>query len=846
MGIICSIPRFAIGMICSIWRGVHATVKNGAWDDPVEATTGKMYEDFKDQVAAKNLGPQVGPYLCWRYAYIRVAAFFSCMSIFLQVRFGEIQEDSLPNDITNLLEENYGIKIDDVHFSDFAFHWRYKGWYLLGTYVLSTLVLFVSLWFAEPKLAVRNRHRSARLVLVSWVIMFLAPFIMMLSVSMRGMIDWPGLEVDLCRELAMSTYRLQPVQITRTIQLVRSQTHLTLFPASSQVVPVCAGVDKLCTESLMSWCAASGRDGTEWSTVVNVQLAACALKVEEACRKDLCSEFPSIAPNPECYESCINKFANENLTRVTEWLSTQECTHLEAYLREGLSIDFDPSDPVTGLTQAAMTQRATVYALWQTSTSAGTSIELTVGLWVGGWTARLLMPAALSFMAGVIEGLLNVKICFPGQQHPVWKIAVAVLLPMPVYLGFLAVFQQIVGDIWFSSACLALSAFLCGSFITAMRSMEMYSNKEHRWEFYKNIWREYAFRMATFMSCVFLFITFFRFSRTVRSVVEDRWKNLKFTDVMALMASYAAQKGRIAVVFTDIFMNAHMRAELWRQIVPEDSFLAEQQTLKELGSLLLPPRYKQVFDHNEVEMTFVDYSRALGRRTTVMTRRTSIGGRSNATGFFDRSPVGDRRKTIASRVTKAGRQSIASRFPGDGAKNTRQAARAMLNDLEDEFAASRLALHDSQATPQSVMTLQNHHHEPEAPRHTMNHLQSHARDSAAGRLQHELEASLHARQALQRELEASRFTQQVLEPSRHTQPTLQSQTLESSAWRLDHELEGGQYNLQQHLQSMNTQHLQGMNTQYNLQSRTIDSTAWQMQYGRRGDIPPDDSEGFFL
>jgi len=102
-------------------------------------------------------------------------------------------------------------------------------------------------------------------------------------------------------------------------------------------------------------------------------------------------------------------------------------------------------------------------------------IEFSVGSYVVSWAVYLLFPAAVSIVTGVAEGFVNVKVLFPGLQHPSRTLGIAILLMLPIYLGLFACVQQAIGDIWFALVCASLIVFVGASASTAARSCELCS-----------------------------------------------------------------------------------------------------------------------------------------------------------------------------------------------------------------------------------------------------------------------------------------------------------------------------------------------------------------------------------
>lgn len=639
-----------MGCICSTMGCCWAVFKNGMWDDPVEATTGQLHTDFKEIVQARGLGAQAAEYLTWRYSYLWAAVFFSFVNIFFQ--WYNFQADGLPTDIREQFEAEFGIAFDPEHFMTFAFHWRFKGIYLFCIFVLSTLVLFRALWLSRPDhSAVQNRYKSSRFVLCSWCIMFLAPFMFLLMFAVRSLIDWDGVESDLCSEFSLRAFRLQPINLTSTIDLLRTVEEevegVSLFAANTEGVPTCTAFDYTCHGDLAAWCTEKGiRLGQRnsagevgagsWADAVHLNLAACALRTEELCRNQLCIEAP-LVQRLTCIEDCTGYWASPSTSpdqsRAVEFFKEQNCAGLQAYLRQAVeNIQFDRDNPATGLLQAANNQKVALSGLWEAGRSAGTALELATGTYIGSWTAQLLLPGALSIVAGMAEGLLNVKVAFPGHQHASTTLAIAVLLPLPIYLGFFAIFQQIFGDVFFSISCIMLCAYLCASFLTAYRSMEMRSGQEERWTLYRKVWCEYGFRALTLIGSAIAFLFFFRFNSIVRSALQEEIKALRWTDGVLMFSSFLAQKGRVAVAFTDIFMKAHMRGELWTDLSPQESTDIERETLKDLGSLLLPDRYEEVFgDFKEIELSrpVAQMKTASGKMGPAGTGKASIKGTSS-------------------------------------------------------------------------------------------------------------------------------------------------------------------------------------------------------------------------
>merc|ERR1712099_115918 len=72
--------------------------------------------------------------------------------------------------------------------------------------------------------------------------------------------------------------------------------------------------------------------------------------------------------------------------------------------------------------------------------------DTVLGLAMGAFSLKTLLPKSMSIMAGLPAGLQNVKTMLIDQCLPGYMLILVTACVLPVYAGYLATLQQILGD----------------------------------------------------------------------------------------------------------------------------------------------------------------------------------------------------------------------------------------------------------------------------------------------------------------------------------------------------------------------------------------------------------------
>lgn len=163
------------------------------WDDPAEAVTGAIHQDFLKAVSTHGLPPASAIYLTWRYCYLKCFVLIGLVWAAASWSSWTPDRASLDNFRNDLPQEIQQSRIQT--FMDIMSWWDPC---LMYVWSCSFLTVLVAIFLAAPSrvLKHRNRHLSRYIVWVAWSWNFVIPFAVLLALPLRNTIDWPGLRED--------------------------------------------------------------------------------------------------------------------------------------------------------------------------------------------------------------------------------------------------------------------------------------------------------------------------------------------------------------------------------------------------------------------------------------------------------------------------------------------------------------------------------------------------------------------------------------------------------------------------------------------------------------------------
>lgn len=172
-------------------HGFYALLRNGLWDDPAEAVTGAVYDDFVKAVGSHDLPPATAIYLTWRYCYLK------CF-VLIGIVWAAASFDSWVPDRA-ALDSFAGSLPQEIQPNRYETFVVIMSWWnpcLMYIWSSSFLIVLAAIFFAAPSRVCKhsNRHVSRYLVWVAWLWNFFLPFAVLLVITFRHTIDHRGLK----------------------------------------------------------------------------------------------------------------------------------------------------------------------------------------------------------------------------------------------------------------------------------------------------------------------------------------------------------------------------------------------------------------------------------------------------------------------------------------------------------------------------------------------------------------------------------------------------------------------------------------------------------------------------
>ena len=187
-------PDRSIPLGCyALCHSFYATLRNGLWDDPAEATAGAVYKAFAKQVDRYEMHPSAAIYLTWRYSYLKCFLLIGLLWAAASANSWRPDRTWWDDFVKELPEE-----IQAERFETFVVimsWWNTAPMYL---WLSAFCVVLVAIFLAAPSrvLKYQNRHLSRYLVWGAWLWNFVVPFVFLLVFPIRQTIDWKGVQEE--------------------------------------------------------------------------------------------------------------------------------------------------------------------------------------------------------------------------------------------------------------------------------------------------------------------------------------------------------------------------------------------------------------------------------------------------------------------------------------------------------------------------------------------------------------------------------------------------------------------------------------------------------------------------
>lgn len=582
-----SVWPLAMGCVCRCLRsschGFYALLRNGLWDDPAEAVTGAVYDDFVKAVGSHDLPPATAIYLTWRYCYLK--CFVLIGIVWATASFDSWVPDraALDSFAASLPQE-----IQPNRYETFVVIMSWWNPCLMYIWSSSFLIVLAAIFFAAPSRVCKrsNRHVSRYLVWVAWLWNFFLPFAVLLALTFRHTIDHRGLKEDLCvvavsRSMSSPGLDLNSAVNKLEQQQLFSQRISTLLDDQDQ--------SKVTASSARLWCQQHPDD---WQVIFCQEVVDCVLTVDQRCRQEVCPSAPT-EELQECNQRCLEyaqQSGGSSGQQFMESLSECRTTGSGSLKLQAPVISLSPEQASCGdatkqleaMQRGFLQQQLNMKDQCTYASMAVDKVEYVAGFLVGVEAGKLLLPSALSILGGLAESIFNIKVLFPGHKEFPFLLLLTSFEALPIYMAMLAVAQQIVGDSTLLVTCLAFIAYVGLPALTGCLTRNLRTGPEHRWQFYRKVWLEYGLRAALGLAM------FLSFSQYMRNLVGDRIVPLSpFRMIIGMLLNYYTRKTLTAVAATDAALSAFLQCELWRQAFAEADHAANKERILSLGPVLL-------------------------------------------------------------------------------------------------------------------------------------------------------------------------------------------------------------------------------------------------------------------
>jgi hypothetical protein len=307
-------------------------------------------------------------------------------------------------------------------------------------------------------------HGESKLALkTGWFVLFLFPFAVLLFFPYRLTIDWEKASEGLC---------------VQTVEELDGSGGLKLFFLSRN-----APIRELITPELLKeepsakqYCADAS---SEWTTQLSSDLLYLQCEYQEP-PDEYCCDLRGMTP--------------------------KLCEQRQLNIEEAIEIDLSSSIAVEsylGQLQAVVT----------TATTALENSRLALGIYMGLFGMKLLLPPTLGLINGLSSALVNVKLQLPMSRVVSYLIVITTCVKLPLFAAFLAAIFQLVGtELLIGTNTFALLAI--GMFATpcSRKLLFPYTTSSPRASSSLEQLRRYCFRLllaeafAYVCACVFLVV----------------------------------------------------------------------------------------------------------------------------------------------------------------------------------------------------------------------------------------------------------------------------------------------------------------------------------------------------
>ncbi|CAE7668442.1 hypothetical protein AK812_SmicGene19193 [Symbiodinium microadriaticum] len=591
-------------------HAIYAILRNGLWDDPAEAVSGTIHSRFKKVAESNEINEDGATYLTWRFSYL------ICHVLFAAVWGAASYKDYIPRRRYDDIISQLPSEIQPKRFETFVVMLSWWDPFLMYVWCISFFLVLCALVTAAPPLAVRYARLSRRLVWSSWLWNFVLPFTVLLVYPLREAIDWNGVREDLCVVVVTRALTSPGIDISSALgSLQPGASGLSGLESLQTAVQEQLSQDvRMNDVPVRTWCQ---EQGTDWQTIFCERVMHCVLRADQRCREEVCFGAP-VAEQTNCQTRCLEYAKSSPRAVAVSFTQSMETECEEFQGSQQSSSSFNATSVLdsmgSGIPSECMDLALQQLQIFNTmadqqssrsqdqcsfATLAVNNVDFIAGIFVGVEAGALLIPSALSVLGGLAESLYNLKALFPGHQEVPWVLILTAFESVPIYTAFLAVIQQLMGNVLLAVACCSFIFWILLPALTGSLSLKLKPGTEGRWKFYRRVWVEYGLRGPLLIAIGLAMSAFLR-DTLGNELLENRDPlDLLFFSTL----NYFARKTLTAVAGTDVMVSTFLQSRYWRS-----RFTAEERTINEdrmeaLAPIILELHTRPTVDKNEIKIT---------------------------------------------------------------------------------------------------------------------------------------------------------------------------------------------------------------------------------------------------
>jgi hypothetical protein len=245
-----------------------------------------------------------------------------------------------------------------------------------------------------------SRYNASKWALKwAWILMYATPFVLMMVFPYRLTLDWDAASISVCEDT------LQKMSDSGALQLFRISTDDVI---RSQISPELLKANP----SPQTYCAEYGKT---WTLQIGTDLSVLQCEFQDP-------------PEDAC---CIVRFGSLGIDE-----NQQQCTEAQQTVVD---------DDVSSTNIALYSYLKNLEMVTSTTTSALDNSKYVVGMLMGVYAMKILLPPVFGLINGLASALIHVKVQMPKIIAIAYVILITTVMVVPLLAAFLAAIFQMVG-----------------------------------------------------------------------------------------------------------------------------------------------------------------------------------------------------------------------------------------------------------------------------------------------------------------------------------------------------------------------------------------------------------------